>query len=108
MIHHHHHQEGSVFLPGVVELLLLLGHTPVNLLLDLSKLKLGTEDLVLFLLEGALGLLQSSLQLFLLDLEPPPLLVELVDGTTTIAKLVEQVLDLVSEVLEMQQIKKGM
>merc|ERR1719391_961645 len=32
------------------------GHAPVNLLLDLSKLKLGTEDLVLLLLEGALGL----------------------------------------------------
>merc|ERR1719192_2560584 len=63
----------SVVLPGVVELLLLLGHAPVNLLLDLSKLQLGTKDLVLLLLEGALSLLKSSLQLLLLLLMPPPL-----------------------------------
>merc|ERR1719440_1731311 len=34
----------SMVLPGVVELFLLLGHTPVNLLLDLSKLELGAEE----------------------------------------------------------------
>merc|ERR550534_1594785 len=56
----------SVVLSGVVELLLLLSHAPVNLLLDLSKLQLGTKDLVLLLLEGALSLLKSSLQLLLL------------------------------------------
>merc|ERR1719378_734537 len=62
----------GVVLPGVVELLLLLGHAPVNLLLDLSKLKLGTEDLVLLLL-----LLKAT-----------PLLVQVVDGAATLAKLV--------------------
>ena len=56
--------------------------------------------LVLLLLEGTLGLLKSSLQLLLLDLEPPPLLVQLVDGAATIAKLVKQVLDLIGKVLE--------
>ena len=50
--------------------------------------------------EGTLGLLKSSLKLFLLDLEPPPLFVQLVDGTAAIAKLVEQILDLVGEVLK--------
>merc|ERR1719225_1753352 len=89
----------SVVLPGVVELLLLLGHAPVNLLLDLSKLQLGTKDLVLLLLEGALSLLKSSLQLLLLLLKPPPLLVQVVDGAAALAKLVEKILDLVSEVL---------
>merc|ERR1719150_2513038 len=89
----------SVVLPGVVELLLLLGHAPVNLLLDLSKLQLGTKDLVLLLLEGALSLLKSSLQLLLLLLKPPPLLVQVVDGTAALTKLVEKILDLVSEVL---------
>merc|ERR1719397_2087786 len=89
----------GVVLPGVVELLLLLGHTPVDLLLDLSKLKLGTEDLVLFLLEGALGLLQSSLQLFLLLLKATPLLVQVVDGAATLTELVQKALDLISEVL---------
>merc|ERR1719361_1238854 len=89
----------GVVLPGVVELFLLLSHTPVNLLLDLSKLKLGTEDLVLLLLEGAFSLLQSSLKLFLLLLQAAPLLVQVVDGAATLAKLVQKILDLVSEVL---------
>ena len=87
--------------PGVVELLLLLGHAPVNLLLDLSKLQLGTKDLVLLLLEGALSLLKSSLQLLLLLLKPPPLLVQVVDGAAALAKLVEKVLDLIGKVLQM-------
>merc|ERR1719300_399407 len=89
----------GVVLPGVVELFLLLGHAPVNLLLDLSKLKLGTEDLVLLLLEGALGLLQSSLELLLLLLKATPLLIQVVDGAATLAKLVQEILDLVSKVL---------
>ena len=87
-------------LPGVVELLLLLGHAPVNLLLDLSKLQLGTEDLVLLLLEGALGLLKSSLQLLLLLLKATPLLVQVVDGAAALTKLVQKVLDLISQVLQ--------
>ena len=60
--------------------------------------------LVLLLLEGTLGLLKSSLKLLLLHLEPPPLLVQLVDGTAAIAKLVEQILNLVSQVLEVVDI----
>merc|ERR1719440_471544 len=89
----------SMVLPGVVELFLLLGHTPVNLLLDLSKLELGAEDLVLLLLEGALGLLQSSLELFLLLLQASPLLVQVVDGAAALTELIQEILDLVSEVL---------
>merc|ERR1719430_2985727 len=86
-------------LAAVLELLFLLCDPAVDLLADLAKLQRGTEHLVLLLLEGTLGLLKSSLQLLLLDLEPPPLLVQLVDGAATIAKLVEQVLDLIGEVL---------
>ena len=56
-------------LPGVVELFLLLGNSSVNLLLDLSKLKLSSQDLVLLSLESTLGLLKSSLELFLLALK---------------------------------------
>ena len=95
--------ERNIFyqIPGVVELFLLLSHTPVNLLLDLSKLELGAQDLVLLLLEGALGLLQSSLELLLLLLKATPLLVQVVDGAATLAKLVQEILDLVSEVLKM-------
>merc|ERR1719384_1223693 len=89
----------SVVLPGVVELFLLLGHTPVNLLLDLSKLELGAKDLVLLLLEGALGLLESSLELLLLLLQTTPLLVQVMDGAAALTKLIQKILDLVSEVL---------
>ena len=88
-----------ISLPGVVELFLLLSHTPVNLLLDLSKFKLGAEDLVLLLLEGALGLLQSSLELLLLLLQTAPLLVQVVDGAATLTELIQEILDLVSEIL---------
>merc|ERR1719237_816567 len=89
----------SVVLPGVIELFLLLSHTPVNLLLDLSKLELGAQDLVLLLLEGALGLLQGSLEFFLLLLQAAPLLVQVVDGAAALTKLIQEILDLVSEVL---------
>ena len=57
-----------VYVPGVVEFLLLLGNPPVDLLLDLSQLQLGAEHLVLLGLQGGLGLLKSSLQLLLLAL----------------------------------------
>merc|ERR1719242_2371959 len=67
-------------LPGVIELFLLLGHTPVNFLLDLSKLELGAQDLVL--------LLQAT-----------PLFVQIVDGAATLTELIQEILDLVSEVL---------
>ena len=88
-------------LPGVVELLLLLSHTPINLLLDLSKLKLSAEDLVLLLLEGALGLLKGALELLLLLLKATPLLVQVMDGAATFTKLIQKILDLISEVLSM-------
>ena len=57
-----------MYLPSILELLLLLGDLPVDLLLDLSELKLGPQDLVLLSLESTLSLLQSSLELLLLAL----------------------------------------
>ena len=57
-----------LIIPGVVELFLLLGNSSVNLLLDLSKLKLGPQDLVLLSLKSTLGLLKSGLELLLLTL----------------------------------------
>merc|ERR1719197_1269433 len=56
-------------------------------------------DLVFLLLEGALSLLKSSLQLLLLLLKPPPLLVQVVDGAAALTKLVQKILDLISKVL---------
>merc|ERR1719225_242724 len=89
----------AVVLTGVVELLLLLGNPAVDLLLHLSQLQLGAEHLVLLGLQGALSLLQSSLELLLLSLQSAALFVQLVDGAASISQLVEQILDLVSEVL---------
>merc|ERR1719192_1980568 len=89
----------GVVLPGVVELLLLLGHTPVNLLPHVGKLQLGAEHLVLLHLQGGLGLLKSALQLLLLSLQHPPLFVQGVDGAASLTELIKQILDLVSEVL---------
>ena len=89
----------KISLPGIVELLLLLSHTPVNLLANLGQLQLGSQHLVLLLLQGTLGLLQGSLQLLLLLLQAPPLFVQVMDGATTISQLVKEVLDLISKVL---------
>ena len=89
----------SSVIPCVVELFFLLLNLAVNLLPDLAKLKLGSEDLVFFLLKGSLSLFQSSLELFLLNLQTTALLVKLMDGSSTITELVKEILDLISKVL---------
>merc|ERR1719284_2144967 len=89
----------GMVLPGVVELLLLLSHTSVNLLSDIGKLQLGAEDSVLLHLKSGLGLLQSTLQLLLLLLEHASLLVKSMDGAASLTELVKEILDLISEVL---------
>ena len=71
-----------------------------------TSLNVATH-LVLLLLEGSLGLLESSLQLLFLHLEPPSLLVQVVDGAAAVAKLVKKILDLVSKVLEVFNISEG-
>merc|ERR1719373_1076928 len=53
----------SVVLASVVEFLLLLSNSSVNLLLNLSKLKLGSENLVLLGLKSTLSFLKSSLEI---------------------------------------------
>ena len=58
----------NIFLPSVVELILFLGNLAINLLLNLSKLQLGTEHLVLLGLQSGFGLLKSGLKLLLLSL----------------------------------------
>merc|ERR1719278_2147230 len=92
------HGTGMV-LPGVVELLLLLSNTSVNLLSVIGKLQLGAEDSVLLHLKSGLGLLQSSLELLLLLLQHAALFVQSMDGAATLTKLVKQILDLISQVL---------
>merc|ERR1719495_1382615 len=88
-----------VVLASVVELFFLLLNLPVNLLPDLSKLKLGTQDLVLLLLKSSFGFLKGSLELLLLNLQATALFVKLVDGPATISQLVQEILDFISQVL---------
>ena len=56
------------YIPSVIEFLFLLSNSSVNLLLNLSKLKLSSENLVLFSLKSTLSFLKSSLELLLLSL----------------------------------------
>merc|ERR1719373_1442868 len=89
----------SVVLASVVEFLFLLSNSSVNLLLNLSKLKLGSENLVLLGLMSTLSFLKSSLELLLLSLKSRALFVKFMDGASTITKLVKKILDFISEVL---------
>merc|ERR1719470_790739 len=94
---------GVAHLEGVLldgdELLLLLLKGGLGLLQGRLKLQLAPQHLVLLLLKGGVGLLQGRLQLHLLGLEALPDLVNLVDGASTLADLVHDVLDLVGESL---------
>merc|ERR1719403_530652 len=80
-----------------VQLVTLLLDPSLDLLLDLSQLKLGPQNLVLLLLEGALSFFKSCLKLKLLAFKAFPDFVNLVDGSTTLADLVHDVLDLSAE-----------
>merc|ERR1719208_11014 len=89
----------SVVLACVVELFFLLRNSSVNFLLDLSKFKLSSKDLVLFSLKSTLSLFKSSLELLLLSLKSTALFVKFMDGASTITKLIKKILDLISKVL---------
>merc|ERR1711868_268355 len=81
------------------KLLVLLSNSALNLGLDLGELHLASQDLVLLLLQGGLGLLKSRLELHLLGLEPLADFVNLVDGASSLSDLVHDVLDLIGQSL---------
>merc|ERR1719167_183188 len=76
-----------VVLTGIVELLLLLSNSSVNLLADLAELKLRSQDLILLLLKSTFSFLKSSLEFFLLLLKTSALLVQVMDRAASISKL---------------------
>merc|ERR1712152_4091 len=88
-----------VIFAGVVKLFFLLMDLSVNLLADLSKLKLSSKNLVLFLLKSSFSFFKSSLKFFLFNFETTTLFVELVNGSSSISQLVKKVLDLISKIL---------
>merc|ERR1719292_35580 len=88
-----------VVFTGVIKLLLLLLDLAIDFLADLSKLQLGSQDLVLLLLKSSFSFFKSSLKLFLLNLKTTPLFVKLMDRATAISKLVKEILDFISKIL---------
>merc|ERR1719305_1829081 len=82
---------------GSKELFLLLSNAAFNLLSYLSKFKLGSENLVFLLLKSTFSLFKSSLKFHFLCLKSLPDFVNLMDGSTTFADLIHDVLDLVAQ-----------
>merc|ERR1719195_633183 len=87
-----------VVLPGVIKLLFLFLNTAVNFLTNLSKFKLSSQDLVFFLFKSSFSLFQSSLEFFFFYFQTTTLFVQFMDGSTTISKLVQEILDFISQV----------
>ena len=71
----------------------------VNFLPDLAKFKLCPQNLVLLLLQCCFSFFKSCLQFFLLNFQASALLVKLMNGTTTISKLIKKVSDFICQVL---------
>ena len=71
----------------------------VNFLSDLAKLKLSPQHLVLLLLKGCFSFFKSCLEFLLFNFQTATLFVKLMDGASTIPKLVKEILDFISKVL---------
>ena len=84
-----------MYIPGVLELLLLILDAAVDLGAHAGDLQLSAHDLGLLLLKGGLSLLEGGLELFFLQLKAPAGLVQLVDVAASLAELVGEVVDLV-------------
>merc|ERR1719195_993484 len=74
-----------------------LANAPLNLLPHLGQFQLGTENLVFFLLQSTLSLLQGSLQFHLFSLQTLPNLVNLVNRSSTLTNLVHDILDFIAQ-----------
>ena len=85
--------------PGIIELILLLLDLPVNFLSNLSKFKLGSQYLILFLLKGCFCFFQCSLKFLLFNFQPSALLVKFMDWSSPISKLVKEILNFISQIL---------
>merc|ERR1719310_1480500 len=89
----------GMILPGIVEFVFSLSNTSVNVLSNLSKFKLSTENLVLLHLKSSFSFLQSGLEFLLFGFKSPALLVQIVNGSSSISKLVKEILDFIGEIL---------
>merc|ERR1740137_481526 len=59
---------------------------------------LGTENLVLFHFQSCLSFFQGSLKLFFFLLQSATLFVQVMDGATSLSKLIKEILDFISKI----------
>merc|ERR1711922_38920 len=78
---------------GGGKLFILLGKSALNLLLNLGEFKLCSKHLVLLLFKSSLSFRQSSFKLHLFSLKTLADFVNLMDGASTLADLVHDILD---------------
>merc|ERR1712241_313206 len=88
-----------VVLSSIVKLLFLFLDLPINLLTNLSKFQLSSENLVFFLFQSSFSLLKSSLKFFLLNFMTAALFIKFMNRTSTITQLVKKIFDLISKIL---------
>merc|ERR1719348_760980 len=81
---------------GIFKLFFFLSNFTVNLLFGLAKLKLGTENLIFLCFQSTFSLFQSSLKFFLFYFKTTTLLVQLMDGSSSISQLIKEVLEVIS------------
>merc|ERR1719270_481275 len=89
----------GVIFASIIELLFLLSNSSINVRSDLLELHGSSENLVLLPLKSTLSFLKGSLEFLLLLLETTSLFVKIMDGASTIAKLIKQILDFISKIL---------
>merc|ERR1712088_434531 len=70
----------------------------VNILSDLVELKLCSKDLVFLLLQGTFCFFQSCLEFLLFLFRAAPLLVKIMDRSTTISQLIKKISNLISQI----------
>merc|ERR1719233_322343 len=79
--------------PNHSKFLIFLSNTTVNLNLNLSKLHLAPEDLVLLLLQGCLCFFKSRLQFHLFSLKTLSNFVNFMDRSSSFSDLIHDILD---------------
>merc|ERR1712241_1265797 len=88
-----------VVLSSIVKLLFLFLDLPINLLTNLSKFQLSSENFVFFLFQSSFSFLKSSLKFFLLNFKTAALFIKFMNRTSSITQLVKKIFDFISKIL---------
>merc|ERR1711970_809728 len=76
---------------------ILFSNAAVNLNLDLSKLHLAPQNLILLLLQGCFCFFKSRLQFHLFSLKALSNFVNFMDGSSSFSNLIHDILDFIGE-----------